>query len=140
MPPFSAPAPPAAAGGPWAWARRNLFSSVGNTAVTLVCAALAVGIGAALLDFLVLSAAWRGSKLADCAASEGACWPFVRARFDQFVYGVYPAAERWRIHAAFVLAVVVTGLLAIPAMRRRTTAALVLLLLWPLVAGLLLRG
>lgn len=132
--------PPPRAEGPWAWARRNLFSSLGNTAVTLICAALIAGIGAALADFLIVSAAWHGTKLADCTASEGACWPFVRTRFGQFIYGVYPVAERWRIDTALLLAAAHAALLAIPALRRRTSAALVLLLLWPLAAGVLLHG
>ena len=34
-----------------------------------------------------------------CATREGAgaCWPFVTAKFAQFMYGRYPEAERWRV-------------------------------------------
>ncbi len=126
--------------GAWVWARRNLFSSFGNTAITLVCAVAIVALGAALLDFLVLNAAWRGTKLSDCAEVEGACYPFIRARFDQFIYGVYPEAERWRIDIALALALLIVALLAPPALRRRPIAALVLVLGWPVAAGVLLRG
>jgi general L-amino acid transport system permease protein len=123
-----------------AWARHNLFSSVGNTVVTLICVVLLVGVGAALLDFLVLSASWRGTRLADCAGADGACWPFVNARFDQFIYGVYPRAERWRVDTALVLAAGVAALLTFRPLRRRIGIALGLLLLWPVAAGVLLRG
>src|SRR6185503_17965872 len=108
--PSASALPPVAAQSAWAWARRNLFSSVGNTAVTLICIAVIAAVGAALVDFLVLSAAWRGTKLSDCAQAEGACYPFIRARFDQFVYGVYPLAERWRIDIAFALAAGIAAL------------------------------
>ena len=40
----SAAEPPPVPHGPWIWARRNLFSSVGNTAITLVCIAVLVAI------------------------------------------------------------------------------------------------
>src|SRR5262245_14559976 len=126
----SAAALPPVAQGPWAWARRNLFSSIGNTAVTLICVALIVAVGAALFDFLVLSAAWRGTKLSDCVQAEGACYPFIRSRFDQFIYGVYPQAERWRIDIAFALAAAISALLAVPSLRRRPLAALALVLTW----------
>jgi general L-amino acid transport system permease protein len=132
--------PPFVRRAPWAWARRNLFSSIGSTVVTIVCVAVIAAIGAALLDFLVLSAAWRGTKLSDCAEAEGACYPFIRARFDQFIYGVYPQGERWRIDIALALAATLSALLALPVLRRRPVATLALVLVWPVAAGILLRG
>jgi general L-amino acid transport system permease protein len=132
--------PPLVRRDPWRWARRNLFSSIGSTAVTLVCVAIIVAISAALLDFLVLSAAWSGTKLSDCADTEGACYPFIRARFDQFIYGVYPQGERWRIDVALMLAAMLAVLIALPTLRRRPVATLALVVLWPVAAGILLRG
>ena len=140
MPVSSPSLPPPSATGAWIWARRNLFSSPASAAVTLVCAVLIAGIGAAMVDWLVLSAAWRGTRLEDCAGAEGACWPFVRARWEQFIYGVYPEGERWRIDAAFVAALVIALLAATRPLRRHPILALALLLAWPAAAGLLLRG
>ena len=28
----------------------------------------------------------------------GACWPFIQAKFPQFIYGFYPEPERWRVN------------------------------------------
>src|SRR5689334_10005797 len=47
------------------------------------------------LKFLVIDAVWTGSSRADCLAENlgrpvGACWPFIAAKFSQFVYGFYP--------------------------------------------------
>ena len=43
-----------------------------------------------------------GSTREDCAAG-GACWVFIKARFGQFMYGFYPADQRWRVNTAFVI-------------------------------------
>jgi len=126
--------------GPVAWARRNLFSSTGNAALTLACAGLLALLVPAALDWLLFGAAWRGARLADCPAGGAACWPFVRARFDQFIFGIYPPAARWRIDLALALGGLLAGLTLTRPLRRRPLAAAGLLLAWPLAAGVLLRG
>lgn len=134
------PAPPPSATGPLAWARRNLFSSAGSAAVTLACATLIVAVVVPALQWLVFDATWRGARLADCPSAGAACWPFIRARFGQLVYGIYPAAERWRIDLALFLGVLLAGTMTTRAVRRRPLVAVALLLAWPVAAGLLLRG
>lgn len=49
----------------------------------------------------------------------GACWPFVAERLPQFLYGYYPAPERWRLHLVGALLVGWAMLLAVPWLRRR---------------------
>jgi len=49
--------------------------------------------------FLLIDAVWTGSDRTACLAETagrpvGACWPFIAAKFDQFMYGFYPASER----------------------------------------------
>ncbi len=85
------------------WLKRNLFSSPLNTALTAIAAAVAVAVLAPLIDFLVTDAQWRGSTPADCPDKGAACWPFVWARMDQFIYGLYPVAERWRLNLGVAL-------------------------------------
>jgi general L-amino acid transport system permease protein len=126
--------------GPIAWAHRNLFSSFGNSLTTMVLAGLLVVVAVGLFDWLILDAAWHGTTLADCDAASGACWPFLRARFGQFIYGYYPPPERWRIDLAFILAAALALMFCIQAMRRRLRLSCTLLLLWPVVAAILLRG
>ena len=36
----------------------------------------------------------------------GACWPFVQAKFNQFVYEFIRSPERWRVNLTFLLAVI----------------------------------
>jgi general L-amino acid transport system permease protein len=127
-------------GGVAAWARRNLFRSVGDTCITIILAILVGFLVAALVRWLVLDAAWHGATLADCPASDAACWPFLHARFGQFIYGFYPAAERWRINLAFALGAVVAVLMLLRPVRRRLAVVTALLLLWPIVAAVLMHG
>lgn len=91
------------------WARQNLFSSWGNTLTTFL---LLMGLLYALvplLDWLIVSADWRGSKRDDCN-SGGACWVYAAERFDQFLYGFYPEKERWRVD---LMALVLFGSLSL---------------------------
>jgi len=131
---------PPRAGGVTAWARRNLFRSVGDTCITIILAILAGVLTAALVRWLVLDAAWRGTTLADCPASDAACWPFLHARFPQFIYGFYPAAERWRINLAFGLGAIIAASMLLRPVRRRLAIVTGLLLLWPIVAAVLMHG
>lgn len=97
--------PPRAQVGPIAWLRDNLFSSVGNTILTLIGLALLYWVTKGLLTFAVFEATWVGKDGADCAKNDGACWPFVFAKFGQFMYGTYPEATRWRPKLVYLLAI-----------------------------------
>jgi general L-amino acid transport system permease protein len=124
----------------FAWARHNLFRSVGDTCITIILAILVGVLIAALVRWLFLDAAWRGATLADCPVSDAACWPFLHARFLQFIYGFYPAAERWRINVAFVLGGLIAGSMLLRPVRRHFAIVTALLLLWPIAAAVLMHG
>ncbi len=85
------------------WLAENLFSSPLNALITVAALAVAVALGAVLIEWLLLDAHWRGASPADCPDKNAACWPFVRARLDQFIYGLYPVAERWRLNLGVAL-------------------------------------
>ena len=88
------------------WAREKLFSSWGNALTTALIGFGLVWALVPFLDWAVLSADWMGSKRTDCN-SDGACWVYVIQRFDQFMYGFYPDAERWRVDVAAIMVLVV---------------------------------
>jgi general L-amino acid transport system permease protein len=132
-----------AANGPAAraidWLRRNLFSSIGNTALTLaVLAVLALALPP-LYHWAIGDATISGNNRAACIG-DGACWTFIKVRLPTFFYGHYPDAERWRVHLALILLV----LFGLPVMRegmqRRGLFTVLLLTLFPLLAGILLVG
>lgn len=92
------------------WARKNLFSSWSNSLLTIVCLWLMWELIPPLLNWAFLQANWSGSTRADCTKA-GACWVFIHERFGQFMYGLYPHEQRWRINLALA-----SGLLSIAVM------------------------
>ena len=121
------------------WLRRNLFSSWGNTLLTLLVLALAAVVLPPLLRWAIIRATFTGTSPAACH-SDGACWTFIRVHLLVFFYGPYPPAERWRVNLAGVLLVA----FAIPVLRQtmphRWVWLLLLLTVFPVVAGVLLVG
>ena len=89
------------------WIRQNLFSSVTNSLLTLFCIWMLWIVVPPLLNWLVFQANWTGTSRADCTR-DGACWVFIHARFGQFMYGLYPFDQRWRINLTLLV-----GLLSI---------------------------
>ena len=86
--------PPRRTTGMVAWMRENLFSSWSNTALTLLGAWLLYSIVPPILDWALFSATFTGTDRQACLRDgAGACWPFIDAKFDQFIYGRYPLEE-----------------------------------------------
>lgn len=96
--------PPRGSTGAVGWLRDNLFSSPLNAALTLAALWLTYEFVAATLEWFVLDAVAAAESRAACRRiADGACWAVVAARIEQFVYGFYPEAQRWRPDLAFVL-------------------------------------
>lgn len=137
--------PPMGTRGPLGWVRENLFSSPFNAALTIAVAALLIWTIPPLAKFLVIDATWSGSGREACLATAarpevGACWAFVREWFPFFIYGPYPAAERWRVDLFFLLLAAGTAwLLWLDAPRRDLAAAFFFLAL-PMLSVALLSG
>jgi len=122
------------------WLRENLFSSPLSAALTLVTAYVLYLLVPPLFGWAFLDAVWFAASREECwATGEGACWAIVTTRVDQFVYGDYPADERWRAVLAFVLLL----LALVPILFDRVPGRarwLVFSLLYPLIAYVLLIG
>src|SRR5262249_53901227 len=121
------------------WLRRNLFSSVTNTVLTLVVLAFLGWVIPPLFNWLIGDATITGSTRADCTG-DGACWVFIKQRLRTFFWGHYPEDQLWRLAAAAGLMIA----FAAPVMRERTRHrglfAFLLLTVFPLLAGILLAG
>lgn len=127
--------------GPWTWAQANLFSNGFNTLLTIVGAAVLAWTVAAVLDWAIFSAVFVGDDGTACkAAGTGACWPFIRAKMGLFMYGRYPEAERWRVDLTYVLALAALVPLMIPRVPGKLWLSIYLLLAFPLIAYVFLRG
>jgi general L-amino acid transport system permease protein len=131
--------PPSSRLGVIGWLRSNLFSSVGNTLLTLIGLYLLWLILPPLLEWAIFKANWQGESRADCTR-EGACWVFIKQRIGQFMYGFYPVDQRWRVDVTVWVAIIGAAPLVIRQMPHRLRYALGYLLVYPCIAYWLLHG
>ena len=80
--------------------------------------------------------AWRENA----GHTVGACWPYVQAKFTQFIYGFYPEPERWRVNLTFLLAALLLLPLLIPRLPAKGLNAGLFFVAFPVVAFFLLHG
>lgn len=133
--------PPASQVGAIGWMRANLFSSVLNTVLTIIGILLVVWIVPPLVKFLLIDAVWEGQNREACLGpGVGACWPFIQAKFGQFIYGFYPASERWRVNLVFVLGAVLLIPLLVLSWPGKRLNAFLFFGVFPVVAFILLTG
>ena len=108
--------PPARMTGAVAWVRANLFASFSDALPTHCGVAFLAWIIPPLIQWAFVNAAWSGEDRTACVAHpDGACWAFVEANFGQFIYGLYPDGERWRVDLFFALLIIGLVPFAIPA-------------------------
>lgn len=136
--------PPPGEVGVHARVRKNLFATPADAALTIVSAAVIVYIAYNLLQWAVLDAAFTGTNRDACLPGEGreagACWAFIGAKFQLFMYGIYPVSERWRADTLLILLVALVVPMAIPSLPCKRLNAILLLAVLPFVALVLLTG
>jgi general L-amino acid transport system permease protein len=127
--------------GPIEWLRENLFSSWGNSALTLLAAFAVWWTVVPLVQWAFIDAAWVGTDREACLAYEnGACWPFISERLGQIVYGFYDDAQRWRVDLAFVMLALGLLWVTVPKLPGKRVGGLLMLTLYPVAAFVLLVG
>ena len=117
--------------------RSAFFATPGCALLTLLSLAVLWLMAESLTRWLIIDAVFGGEDREACASGGGMCWPFVAAKIELWIYGRYPAAERWRADMAFALLAFV--LLQVATARHKTAAA-VLSALLPVAVYILLRG
>jgi general L-amino acid transport system permease protein len=122
------------------WARESLFSGPFNIAMTILCALLILLVVPPLVRFLFIDAVWTGENREACVHASGACWPFIQAKFGQFIYGFYPIDERWRPNIVFALGALLLAPLLIPPAPWKRLNAILFFGVFPIVAFVLLTG
>src|SRR6202161_4358857 len=125
--------------------RTRLFNSPTNILLTLASVLLLWITVVPALKFLLVDAVWSGKDRTACLAENvghavGACWPFIQAKFSQFIYGFYPEPERWRVDLTFFLAAILLLPLLIPRLPAMGLNAGLFFVAFPVVAFFLLRG
>jgi general L-amino acid transport system permease protein len=133
--------PPILSRGAAAWAKTNLFSSIGSSLTTFVFVALALWLLPPLIGWATTKAVWAAPDGALCRQhQDGACWAFIAAKLDYLRFGSYPIAERWRINVVEAIGALLIVWLLWPAAPRRGWGALLFFVAYPILAFFLLRG
>ncbi|MHA1565982.1 MAG: hypothetical protein ACTSX7_11780, partial [Alphaproteobacteria bacterium] len=123
------------------WLRSKLFSSPVNSAFSIFFILVLAWLLPQLFEWAVLDAVWIGDNRDDCQKSpEAACWAFVWARLNLFMYGLYPADEYWRVNLIGLLAVGAGVPLLIERVPGRRWFGLFLLFAFPIIGFFLLLG
>jgi general L-amino acid transport system permease protein len=125
--------------------RTRLLNSPTNVLLTILGILLIWYTVVPATRFLLVDAVWRGADRNACLAENaghpvGACWPFVSAKLDQFIYGFYPAQERWRVNLTFLLAALLMLPMLIPRLPAKGLNACLFFLAFPVMAFFLLHG
>ena len=125
--------------------RTRLLNSPTNILLTLLSLLLLWFTVIPAFKFLLVDAVWQGTDRNACLAEKvghpvGACWPFIAAKFTQFIYGFYPEAERWRVNLTFFLAALLLLPLLIPRLPAKGLNAGLFFIAFPIVAFFLLHG
>jgi general L-amino acid transport system permease protein len=138
------PPPAVRAGGAVAIGSR-LLNRPFNAALTAVSAVLVVLVLWPAARFLFVDAIWDGASRVDCLSETvghavGACWPFIKAKFPQLMYGFYPESERWRVNVTYAVGVILLVPRLIPRIPYKGMNAILFLGVFPILAFCLLVG
>jgi general L-amino acid transport system permease protein len=128
------------------WARANLFSSIWNTILTILGVAFIAWFAWGILDWAIFRGTFFGENREACVVGQaegkelGACWPYVYAKFHQFVYGFYPFDQRWRVNICFIVGAGALIPMMIPKAPYKKWNAIFLIVVYPLMTFILLTG
>lgn len=133
--------PPAGTVGIQGWLRKNLFPTWGNSLLTIVLGALLALVAWTIIDWALIRAVWTGQDREACAIEgAGACWPFVWAKYPQWLFGFYPTDERWRPTLVFLIGAAAIVPMLMPSVPFKKWNVLFLAVALPVIALILLTG
>lgn len=82
-----------------AWAKANLFSSIGNTITTIILLPIILWLAYRAINWGIITAVWWAdpNDRQPCRAEGiGACWALITDRHRLMLFGTYPYEEQWR--------------------------------------------
>jgi general L-amino acid transport system permease protein len=125
--------------------RARLFDRPSNAALTVISGVTIVLLAWPTIRFLFIDAVWDGASRVDCLPETighevGACWPFIKAKLPQLMYGFYPEGERWRVNLAYALGVILLVPLLIPRLPYKGMNAILFFGVFPVAGFFLLVG
>ena len=127
--------------GPIHWMKEKLFSSPANTVLTFIGLYLLYVIVPPTLQWAFIDATWVAETRDVCRGEgKGACWPYIINRFDQIMYGFYPAEERWRPNLAGILLLLLLAPLFFEKMPKKVLLGGFIIFIYPIIAYFLIKG
>lgn len=133
-----------------AWMRKNLFATPVDSALSVLALLFLAWLLPPLFRWLFIDAQWTGTDRTFCTTAaqggiqpdgwSGACWAFVGAKFEQFMVGRYPDAERWRVWLTGAIMIVTLIPLLSPKVPHKGLNAFFFFVIFPIVAWILLYG
>lgn len=134
--------PPVAVSGPIAWMRQNLFSNLVDSLVTIGVGALILTVVWNLVEWALIDAVFEAKNRRECMDTnvDGACWAGPALWFDNFIYGLYPVEQRWRVNLGFFVLVLWMAPLFMARITAKIPTAIGLVLTFPLFASYLFYG
>ena len=132
---------PGRTGGPLLWLRQNLFATPVDTMFTLGGLLFLLWAVPPIFNFLLGDAVFPGGTVEDCRVEgAGACWAYIHARFNFFIYGFYPIDQYWRPNIVFVLGAALIIPLLIPSAPFKRINAVLFFVVFPVISFYLLSG
>ena len=140
----AAPPPPSTVGAV-GWIKANLFPNWWSTVLTLLGMAIIYFAVVNVYDWAFVRAVWTGTDRNACLPEKagfevGACWAFVGAKMNQFIYGRYPVDERWRVNIVFFIGAIGIAWTLIEGLPYRKWATIFMLAIFPIITLVLLSG
>lgn len=118
--------------------QKSLFQLVKQPADAVLSVA-DVGVDSPFVELGVPAGQLVGSTRADCTKA-GACWVFIHERFGQFMYGLYPHDQRWRINLALIIGLASIVPMFWKALPRRGRYIAAWAVIYPIIVWFLLYG
>ena len=131
--------PPRSTSGVSGWLFTNLLSTPLNIALTVVAVAIILSALIPLVQWVLIDANFIGSTQDDCTGA-GACWVFIGARWNFFIYGFFPETTYWRVNIVYALLVILLAPQFFEAFPYKRLFGIITLTAFPIVALILLAG
>lgn len=123
------------------WMRKNLFATPLDSVLTVMGVAFLLWVVPPLYGFFIGNAVPPGGTVEQCRLeTAGACWAYIAAEMEFFIYGFYPATEFWRPNLVFAMGALLLTPILMPKVPFKRVNAVLLLIVYPIVSYILLAG
>ncbi|MEK9662929.1 MAG: ABC transporter permease subunit, partial [Alphaproteobacteria bacterium] len=131
--------PPRSTTGISGWLYANLLSTPLNIALTVIAVAIILAAVTPLVQWGIINADFFGTSQEDCTSS-GACWVFIGARWNFFIYGFFPESTYWRVNIVYALLAILLAPQFFDAFPYKKLFGIITLTAFPIVSVILLAG